>query len=134
MKKLIIILLIVISLALILLILNIFTDVFVTGPQLTDYVDYSFDSTKYYEIHGSVSPIIHLETKKAVLDKENCNRYSYWLTTVQREKIQLREEYPRSTPGLNPAIFPLMDYCLENGEFIKINSTDNIQWSYTLRK
>lgn len=102
------------------------------GPPIPSYdseLMLSFDSNLYYAEFGVGSPLIYKETNKPVLDEVNCVRYAYWLTEHQKEKIDLYEDYPRYAPWGNQ-IFPLVDYCLENGKLAKFNTENKIQWSF----
>ena len=89
----------------------------------------SFDSDKYYEEFGTGSPLIYKQTSKPVLNYENCDRYAYWLTEHQKEKIDRYEDYPRYPPWGNQ-IFPLVEFCTSNGDFVKLAAGDKIQWSF----
>ena len=89
----------------------------------------NFNSNLYYEEFGPGSPLIYLDTFKPVLDYDNCLRYAYWLTEHQKEKTDKSEDYPRYPPWGNQ-IFPLVDYCTANGELVKLDVGDKIQWNF----
>ena len=97
-------------------------------PEIIKETD--FDSEKYYEEFDSGSPLIYLDTSNPVLDNDNCERYAYWLTKYQKEKLDKYEDYPRYPPWGNQ-IFPLVDYCIKNGDLIKTIVNDKIQWSFS---
>lgn len=97
-------------------------------PEIIKETD--FDSEKYYEEFDSGSPLIYLDTSNPVLDNDNCERYAYWLTKYQKEKLDRYEDYPRYPPWGNQ-IFPLVDYCIKNGDLIKTIVNDKIQWSFS---
>ena len=88
-----------------------------------------FNSDIYYEEFGPGSPLIYLNSSKPVLDYDNCKRYAFWLTEHQKEKIDKYEDYPRYPPWGNQ-IFPLVEYCSDNGDFVKLAVGDKIQWSF----
>ena len=90
----------------------------------------SFNSNLYYEEFGHGSPLIYLDSFEPVLDYDNCYRYAYWLTEHQKEKIDRYEDYPRYPPWGNQ-IFPLVDYCTDNGEFVKLVD-EKIQWKFDI--
>jgi hypothetical protein len=97
-------------------------------PEIIKKTD--FDSEKYYEEFDSGSPLMYLDTSNPVLDNDNCERYAYWLTKHQKEKLDRYEDYPRYPPWGNQ-IFPLVDYCIKNGDLIKTIVNDKIQWSFS---
>ena len=101
----------------------------IVEPEIDTIKETDYDSEKFYEEFGPGSPLIYLETSKPVLDYENCDRYAYWLTEHQKEKIDLNEDYPRYPPWGNQ-IFPLVDYCIANGDLLKFETSDKIQWSF----
>jgi len=101
----------------------------VPEPEIDTIKDTDYDSEKFYEEFGPGSPLIYLETSKPVLDNDNCDRYAYWLTEHQKEKIDLYEDYPRYPPWGNQ-IFPLVDFCTANGDLLKFVVGDKIQWSF----
>jgi len=90
----------------------------------------NLDSEKYYEEFGSDSPLIYKKNSEPLLDYDNCKRYAFWLTEHQKEKIDKYEDYPRYPPWGNQ-IFPLVDYCTTNGDFIKSIIGDKIQWIFS---
>ena len=102
------------------------------GPPIPFYdseLMLSFDSSLYRTVFGVGSPLYYKETSKPVLDEVNCDRYAYWMTEHQKEKINMYEDYPRYPPWGNQ-IFPLVDYCLENGDLVKFTVENKIQWSF----
>jgi len=96
-------------------------------PHTTSEVN--FDSEKYYEEFGFGSPLIYKDTSKPVLDNGNCDRYASWLTEYQKEKTDRYEDYSRYPPWGNQ-IFPLVDYCIANGNLVKTNVDGKIQWEF----
>ena len=98
-------------------------------PEPEIIKEISYDSEKYYEEFGPGSPLIYLNSSKPVLDFDNCDRYAYWLTEHQKEKIDRYEDYPRYPPWGNQ-IFPLVDFCMANGDFVKLALADEFQWSF----
>ncbi|GEM_PF-3612113 len=90
-----------------------------------------YDSNKYDTVFDDGSPIQSKKTGETVLDADNCKRYAYWLTKYQKEKIDVSEDYPRYPPWGNE-IFPLVDYCLANGNLIKTIQEDKIHWEFQL--
>ena len=102
------------------------------GPAIPFYdseLMLSFDSSRYHPVFDVGSPLIYKETSEPVLDATNCERYAYWMTEHQKEKIDLYYDYPRYPPWGNQ-IFPLVEYCLENGDLVKSSMGDEIQWSF----
>lgn len=102
------------------------------GPPIPFYdseLMLSFDSSIYHPVLGDGSPLMYKETGEPVLDETNCDRYAFWMTKHQKEKIDLYEDYPRYPPWGNQ-IFPLVDYCLENGGLKKIIAENKIYWSF----
>lgn len=100
-------------------------------PEIIKETD--FDSEKYYEEFDSGSPLMYLDTSNPVLDNDNCERYAYWLTKYQKEKLNKYEDYPRYPPWGNQ-IFPLVDYCLANGDLIKTIQDDKIHWEFQVNE
>ena len=98
---------------------------YITYDQMVN----GFDSSKYREVFGLGSPIIHLETNEPVLDHKNCHRYAYWLTEHQHTEINQYDENTRYPPWGNQ-IFPLVEYCISVGNLIKIIEEDKIQWGF----
>ena len=94
-----------------------------------DQIENGFESTKYREVFGPGSPIVHLETRKPMLDHKNCHRYAYWLTEHQHTEINQYDKNTRYPPWGNQ-IFPLVDYCVSSGDLIKIIQEDKIQWEF----
>ena len=102
------------------------------GPPIPFYdseLMLSFDSSIYHPVLGDDSPLMYKETGESVLDETNCDRYAFWMTKHQKEKIELHEDYSRYPPWGNQ-IFPLVDYCLENGDLKKIIAENKIYWSF----
>jgi len=98
-------------------------------PEIDTIKETDYDSEKFYEEFGTGSPLIYIETSKPVLDYDNCDRYTYWLTEHQKEKIDLYEDYPRYPPWGNQ-IFPLVDYCTSVGNLEKTVVDEKIQWEF----
>ena len=88
-----------------------------------------FDSTKYTTVFDEGSPLQEIGTGNAVLTEDNCHRYAYWLTKYQKEKLDRYKDYPN--PPWGNKIFPLVDYCIKNGDLIKTIVNDKIQWSFS---
>jgi hypothetical protein len=103
----------------------------VSEPEIIKETD--FDSEKYYEEFDSGSPLMYLDTSNPVLDNDNCERYAYWLTKYQKEKLDRYEDYPRYPPWGNQ-IFPLVDYCTSVGDLTKTVVDDKIQWEFQLNE
>ena len=98
-------------------------------PSYDSELMQSLDSSLYYPVLGMGSPLVYKETSKPVLDETNCERYAFWMTEHQIEKIHLYEDYPRYPPWGNQ-IFPLVGYCLEQGDLAKIITENKIYWSF----
>ena len=98
-------------------------------PESKHEMQTGFDSDKYYEVFGRGSPLAYKDASKPVLNHENCDRYAYWLTEHQKEKLNLREDYPRYPPWGNE-IFPLVEYCTGNGELVKTVEGNAIHWEF----
>ena len=103
-------------------------------PPTTTY----YDPARYYEIFTETGPLGLLGVNEKgdvtsgspLLSEINCMRYANWLTEFQKKKIDVSEDYPRYPPWGNE-IFPLVDYCLANGDLIKTIVNDKIQWSFS---
>jgi hypothetical protein len=87
-------------------------------------------SSKFSGVFGNGSPLMYTEGLEPVLLYDNCKRYAYWLTEHQKEKIDLYEDYPRYPPWGNQ-IFPLVDFCVTNGDLVK-TVDDQIHWEFQL--
>ena len=102
-----------------------------------EYVQYritgDLNSNKYTTVFDEGSPLEEIGTGDAVLTKDNCNRYAYWLTKYQKDKVDRYEDYPRYPPWGN-AIFPLVNYCLEVGDLIKTGNGKDTQWRFQLNE
>jgi hypothetical protein len=104
-------------------------------PPTTTY----YDPTGYYEIFTETGPLGlfgvnekgDVTSGSPLLSEINCMRYASWLTEFQKKKIDVSEDYPRYPPWGNE-IFPLVDYCLANGDLIKTIQDDKIHWEFQL--
>lgn len=98
-----------------------------------------YDPVRYYAIFTETGPlgILGVNEKGDVtsgtplLSEINCIRYATWLTEFQKEKIDIYEDYPRYPPWGNE-IFPLVDYCVANGDLVKTIKDDKIHWEFQL--
>ncbi len=88
-------------------------------------------SSKFSDVFGNGSPLMYTEGLEPVLLYDNCKRYAYWLSEHQKEKIDLYEDYPRYPPWGNQ-IFPLVDFCVTNGDLVKTISGDHYRWEFQL--
>ena len=101
-----------------------------------DFTTEDYDPQKFHEIFTPKGPLglkmitqhgdVHIGSP--AINDVNCMRYANWLTEFQKEKIDTREDYPRYPPWGNQ-IFPLVEYCNDNGHFEK-NTIDDIAWSF----
>ena len=87
-------------------------------------------SSMFDNVFGLGSPLVYREGLEPVLLYDNCKRYAYWLTEHQKEKIDLPEDYPRYPPWGNQ-IFPLVDFCITNGDLVK-TVDEQIHWEFQL--
>jgi len=88
-------------------------------------------SSKFSDVFGNGSPLMYTEGMEPVLLYDNCKRYAYWLNEHGKEKIDLYEDYPRYPPWGNQ-IFPLVDFCVTNGDLVKTISGDHYRWEFQL--
>jgi len=130
-----------------------------TGIILSDgYATITFDETGIYEFHGNPrihgiivvmdddgellsstfdtvfdihSPLIYKKTLEPVLLYDNCERYAYWLTEHQKNDINQYDETEQYPSG-GDQIFPLVDYCITNGDLVKTISGDHYRWEFQL--
>jgi hypothetical protein len=100
-------------------------------PALVEEQTKEFESKKYTTVFDEGSPLMEIGTGNPVLDEENCNRYAYWLTKYQKEKLDRFEDYDRYPPWGNQ-IYPLVEYCTSVGEFVKTVADNKIQWEFQL--
>ncbi len=101
----------------------------VEPTQEPEKKDVGFDSELFHEVLGEGSPLVYKNSSKPVLDFDNCERYANWLTVHQKEKIDKYEDYSRYPPWGNQ-IFPLVEFCTSNGDFLKFEVEDKLQWSF----
>ncbi len=86
-------------------------------------------SSKFSDVFGNGSPLMYTEGLEPVLLYDNCKRYAYWLTEHGKEKIDLSEGYSRYPPWGNQ-VFPLVDFCITNGDLVKTISGDHYRWEF----
>ncbi|QMU55192.1 MAG: hypothetical protein GKS07_10045 [Nitrosopumilus sp.] len=92
----------------------------------TDIYDYG----KYRTVFGPGSPLAELDTGNPVLSKDNCERYAYWLSEHQKEKITSQEDFSVRYPPWGNQIFPLVEYCTKTGQLEKTVINDTIRWEF----
>ncbi len=85
--------------------------------------------SKFSNVFGHTSPIVYNEGMKPVLLYDNCKRYVYWLNEHGHEDIHVPEDYPRYPPWGNQ-IFPLVEFCTNNGELVKTVTDNSIRWEF----
>ena len=91
-----------------------------------------YDYNKYHTVFGPGSPLAEIGTGNPVLTTDNCNRYAYWLTEHQKEKITLQEDFSERYPPWGNQIFPLVGYCTEIGKFDKSLINGMTKWEFSL--
>ncbi|MGY5148400.1 MAG: hypothetical protein ACW9W4_10420 [Candidatus Nitrosopumilus sp. bin_7KS] len=90
-----------------------------------------YDYDKYYPVFGPRSPLAEIGTGNPVLTLDNCQRYAYWLTEHQKEKITLQEDFSVRYPPWGNQIFPLVDYCTKTGQLDKTVINEMLKWEFT---
>lgn len=92
----------------------------------TDFYDYN----KYHTVFGPHSPLAEIGTGNPVLTRDNCERYAYWLTEHQKEKLTLQEDFSVRYPPWGNQIFPLVEYCTKTGQLDKTVTNEMITWKF----
>lgn len=87
--------------------------------------------SKFSNVFGHTSPIVYNEGLTPVFLYDNCERYAYWLTEHGYDKLTLPEDYPRYPPWGNQ-IFPLVEFCTNNGELEKTVTGNSIRWEFKI--
>lgn len=92
-----------------------------------------YDYGKYHTVFGPHSPLSEIGTGNPVLTRDNCERYAYWLTEHQKEKITLQEDFSVRYPPWGNQIFPLVEFCTSNGELVKTVTDNSIRWEFKIK-
>ena len=96
---------------------------------ITSQIDI-YDYGKYYTVFGSGSPLVEIGTGNPLLSKDNCDRYAYWLSEHQKEKITIQEDFSVRYPPWGNQIFPLVEYCMKMGQLEKTVTDDVTRWEF----
>ncbi len=87
---------------------------------------------KYEQISAPGFPMVNTVTMQPVLDIENCQRISEYYTKMQSDTMFTRENVTFD-PLWKNQVFPLMDYCIDVGNY-ELKILDGMRnWSFTVK-